>query len=181
MPEPDLAWYDELRAAYRPASVRLLLIAESPPDPGAGARRFFYAPALTPDNLYRGVVAALYGHEPGFSPRSKKALLDRLRDDGVWLIDAVDEPIDKRSMSARRRAIAAGVPRLVDRVRAVAPTTGVLICHGVVYELVAPALRAEGIRVLHDEPLPFPLGNWRQQFVTGARDALRRAGWWAGS
>ncbi|WP_208029791.1 hypothetical protein [Rhabdothermincola sediminis] len=127
------------------------------------------------------MVAALYGHEPGFDARSKKKLLDRLREDGVWLIDAVDEPIDKRSMSARRRAIGAGVHQLVERVKAIAPTTGVLICHGVVFDLVAPGLRAAGVRVLHDEALPFPLGNWRQQFVASARGALTRAGWWASS
>jgi hypothetical protein len=37
----DLAWYEELGAAYRPEVVRLLLIGESPPDPGGGLRRFF--------------------------------------------------------------------------------------------------------------------------------------------
>lgn len=50
------AWYEELRNRYRPGVVDVLLIAESPPDPGAGPRRFFYAPQLTHDNLYRGVA-----------------------------------------------------------------------------------------------------------------------------
>src|SRR5690606_22746825 len=95
VPRPDRAWYEELRATYRPRVVRLLLIGESPPDPGDGARRFFYAPTLSHDNLYRGVAAAFYGTELGFDPSEKLAVLDRLRADGVWLIDAVDEPIDK--------------------------------------------------------------------------------------
>lgn len=177
MRQPGLEWYDELRAAYRPAVVRLLLVGESPPDPGDGSRRFFYAPTLSHDNLYRGVVTALYGTEPGFDPKRKLDVLDRLRGDGVWLIDAVEDPIDKRSMAARRRAMAAGIPRLVDRARAAAPTLGVVICHGVVYELAAPALRSAGVDVIHDAALPFPLGNWRRQFVDGLRAALAGTSW----
>src|SRR2546422_2294554 len=49
---PGTEWYEELRERYRPERLRYLLIAESPPDPGEGERRFFYSPALTIDNLY---------------------------------------------------------------------------------------------------------------------------------
>lgn len=177
MSSSDLAWYEELRAAYRPEVVRLLLIGESPPDPCGGMRRFFYAPVLSYDNLYRGVIAALYGTEPSFEPRKKLDFLERLRSDGVWLIDAVEQPIDKRSMAARRRAIAAGAPSLVDRVRAVAPTVGVIICHGVVFELAAPALNASGVNVLHSHALPFPLGNCRAEFVESFRSGLAATSW----
>jgi hypothetical protein len=48
------AWYEQLRARYRPDRLQVLLIGESPPDPGARQRRFLYAPALQIDNLYRG-------------------------------------------------------------------------------------------------------------------------------
>jgi hypothetical protein len=48
--QSDTAWYDQLRDEYRPTRLALVLIGESPPDPGAGARRFFYAPELTHDN-----------------------------------------------------------------------------------------------------------------------------------
>jgi hypothetical protein len=177
MADPDLAWYEELRQAYRPRALRLLLVGESPPDPGSGGRRFFYAPTLTHDNLYRGVVAAIYGDEAGFDPTRKTTLLERLRRDGVWLIDAVDEPIDKRTSAARRRAIAARAPHLADRVKELAPTIGVIICHSVVFEVTAPVLRSSGIRILHDTPLPFPLGNWRAQFVDGVRAALASTSW----
>lgn len=33
-------------------------------------------------------------------------------------------------------------------------------------------LRTAGVRVLHDDPLPFPLGNWRAHFVAGFRRCL---------
>jgi hypothetical protein len=63
--EEDDYDYDELRERYRPGRVVLLLIGESAPDPAGAARRFFYAPTLTRhDNLFRGVIGALYGHRP---------------------------------------------------------------------------------------------------------------------
>lgn len=58
------------------------------------------------------------------------------------------------------------------RCRELAPRRGVVICHRVVYQLTSPSLRAGGVRVLHDQPLPFPLGNWRADFIAGLRQAL---------
>lgn len=172
-----LDWYDELRNRYRPDDVRLLLIGESPPDPGSADRRFFYSPTLTYDNLYRGVAEALYGNDPGFNISAKPAVLDRLRADGVWLIDAVEHPIDKHASKPRREAIRNAVPGLVSRVQALRPKVGVLVLHSVVYKNTAPALRAAGIQLLHDQPIPFPLGNWRRRFVADVRAALARANW----
>jgi hypothetical protein len=172
---PVIDAYEALRDQYRPDRVRVLLIGESPPDPGQGALRFFYSTSLAAaDNLYRGVAAAVYGEEPGFDLRDKPAVLARLRADGFWLIDAIEYPINKDSTPIRKRAIRDAAPRLVERVRQLDPVSGVVICHGVVYDAVADALREAGVRVLHDEPLPFPLGNWRQRFVTGLRGALAR-------
>lgn len=172
---PGGAWYEELRRQYRPAQLRVLLIAESPPDPGAGERRFFYAPRLTIDNLYRGVAQALYGDRSDIDVSDKLGVLERLREDGFWLIDAVDKPINKLAAAARARAISEAVPSLVERCGELAPDHGVIICHGKVYAAAAPALRRAGVRVLHDEPLPFPLGNWRRQFVDGFQRAVATA------
>jgi hypothetical protein len=51
-----------------------LLIGESAPDARATERRFFYAPTLTAaDNLFRGVVAALYEPIPPGRSGGQKA------------------------------------------------------------------------------------------------------------
>jgi hypothetical protein len=167
-------WYEELREQHRSKQVEILLIGESPPDPGTGKRRFFYSPVLTYDNLYRGVAEAIYGDTPGFDVSDKPAVLERLRADGLWLIDAIDFPVDKKGSATRRAAIAAGVPGLVERCMELAPKRGVIICHSLVFKLAAPGLREAGVLVLHDEPIPFPLGNWRAQFVSRVRAALER-------
>jgi len=174
--EPDafaVAWYDELRERYRPDHIEVLLIAESPPDPGDGDRRFFYTPVLSRhDNLYRGVAQAVYGTSPDVAIADKRAVLERLKRDGFWLIDAVEYPVNRLSAGARKRLIAAEAPDLVARCRRLDPRRGVIVCKGPVYDAVAQPLRAGGIRVLHDVALPFPLGNWRAHFVAGVRRAL---------
>ena len=169
----DETWYDRLREAYRPTDLRYLMIAESPPDPRAGDRRFFYAPVLSQyDNLYRGVATSVYGLDTGFDVTRKTHVLERLRTDGFWLIDAVQEPINRSSGKARHRAIRDEVRTLVQRCQDLAPSGGIIVCHSVVFEEVITPMRAARLTVLHDEPLPFPLGNWRAQFVEGFRRAL---------
>ena len=175
----NLACYEELRRRYRPEVVRLLLIGESPPDPRDAELRYFYAPTLSRyDNLYRGVSAAFYGSAAGFDVREKVANLERLRDDGVWLVDAVEHPVNAKTKSERRRAIRENIDGLVARCRVVAPTVGVIVCHGPVFDVTAAPLRRACVRVLHDYALPFPLGNMRAEFVSGTRAALTAAGWW---
>ena len=170
------AWYDQLRLAYKPDALRVLLIGESPPDPGSGDRRFFYAPTLAAhDNLYRGVAAAVYGTEPALDIRDKTAVLKRLRDDGYWLIDALEEPVNHLSRKERLSRLRSATPRLTERVSELGPSEGVIVCHSLVFDASADAIRRTGTPVLHDVALPFPLGNWRARFITEMRSALGRA------
>jgi hypothetical protein len=165
-------WYEQLREQYRPEQLEVLLIGESPPDPESGERRFFYAPALRIDNLCRGIAYGLYGDDPQVDVADKLAVLRRLQADGFWLIDAVDRPINHLPPGPRRAAITAAVPQLVTRCRALAPRRGVIICHRVVFQLACSSVRDGGVTVLHERPLPFPLGNWRADFIAGFRRAL---------
>jgi hypothetical protein len=171
-------WYEELREHYKPDRLRVLLVGESPPDPGDQGRRFFYSPTLTRyDNLYRGVAAACYGTGSAIDVSDKAAVLERLRCDGLWLIDATDTPIDKLTRAERRAALRASCPGLVERVRASPPELGVIICKAPLFELVAPILSGAGIVILHSTPIPFPLGNHRARFISTVAAALNNAGW----
>ncbi len=166
--------YEALRAQYRPGHVRVLLVAESPPDPRDAEARFFYAPILSRhDNLFRGVARAVYGDDVNL--QDKSAVLRRLQSDGYWLLDACDRPVNGLKPGARRQAVRDGIPQLVRRCKETAPQVGIVVCSTPVYRLVSPALKAAGLRVLHDEPLPFPLGNVRARFITGFRRAVSDA------
>lgn len=122
--------YEQLRWANKPERVHRLLLGESPPDPGKGPLRFFYNPQLrTPDNLYVGVVTALYGDVPDL--RDKPKHLAQLKSDGWWLLDAVDYPINRiKDEALRRQAIRDGFRQLrhiLERPE-VRPEVGVVIC-----------------------------------------------------
>jgi hypothetical protein len=160
--------YEQMRDAYRPSRVRLLLIGESAPDPRNAERRFFYAPTLGPaDNLFRGVVEALYGHRfpRGSAGTDKSPWLARMRSDGVFLIDLVPFPVNRLSRGARTRARRDHVEAAVDQARRLAPD-GIAVCHSPTFALLAGPLRDADLPLLHDAPLPFPLGNNRAEFVT---------------
>jgi hypothetical protein len=164
------AWYDELRRQWKPDAVRLLLVGESAPDPGAEERRFFYAPKLDRrDNLFPRGDRGMYEPIPrGSTGQPKRPWLERLRADGVYLVDSVPFPVDKLTSGERRRARREHVTALVEQARALDPR-GVIVCH-------APTFAEAGLPLLHDAPLPFPLGNTRARFVAGVRAVLPGSG-----
>jgi hypothetical protein len=167
--------YDQLRSEWTPDRVRVLLVGESAPDPGPSERRFFYAPILDRrDNLFRGVVEAFYEPIPrGSTGQPKRPWLERLREDGVYLIDLVPFPVDKLPSAQRRLALRDHVSALVAQAQVLDPD-GVIICHSPMFEAAAPALMSAGVRLLHAEPIPFPLGNHRAAFVAAVRAAIGR-------
>lgn len=100
-----------------------------------------------------------------------------MRCDGVWLVDAVDVPVNALSSRERKALISASVPELIEKCKAADPSVGVIICKGPVFTAVAGPLKEAGINVLHEQPLPFPLGNWRSNFIDGMRGALAASKW----
>ena len=163
----ERSWYESLRAEYRPGRVRVLLVAESPPSPAAGTRRFFYNETLTGhDNLFRSVALAAYGLTAAdLRAVAKVWVLRRLQADGFFLIDAVETPVNHMSSGDKRRAIRSGIPRLLHRCVELEPTVGVFVISTPVHEAVAGSMSSAGITVLNPIPAPFPLGNTRAQFV----------------
>jgi hypothetical protein len=86
----------------------------------------------------------VYGGRKGLARRDKPAVLRRLQEDGFWLIDAVEYPVNKLDRRERIRALKASVPRLVERCHQLAPERGAVVCRGKVFAAAAPALRELG-------------------------------------
>jgi hypothetical protein len=166
-PSFDPTPYERLREQYRPKRVRLLLVGESVPDPRDLELRFFYAPKLSQhDNLFRGVVLGIYAQRfrRGSAGQSKASWLMRLRDDGVFLVDAVPHPVNTRKGSVRRHELREHVDDAIAAIAAPRPM-GIVICHKPTYEVLAPPIRRAGLPLLHDDALKFPIGNWREDFA----------------
>lgn len=170
----ELPWYSELREKWRPERVRLLLLAESAPaDHGdESRRRYFYLDRLSAaDNLFRGTVEALYG-ATGLDSRteSKTPWLERMRDDGVFLIDLVPFPINTFTSAEKVAAQRASIPDAVERAKALNPE-GVIVIKKDVFTLMEQPLRGAGLPLLHRHGISFPLGNTRAEFVRDFRAA----------
>jgi hypothetical protein len=170
-------WYAQLRSEWKPDRVKLLMIAESAPANGGDVkgRRFFYAAdRLGPDNLFRGVVEAMYGtSKVDLQQTGKRPWLERLRDDGFFLIDLTPYPVNALGAAERRRVLHDAVPGCVARASALDPV-GVVVVKVDLYGILAPSLRSAGLPLLHDSPIAFPLGNTRADFVAGFSRARSR-------
>lgn len=165
-------WYEELREAHRPERVRVLLIGESAPDPGDSEWRFFYAPILDRrDNLFRGVVLAMFDSSPGHAGDEKSPWLARLKENGVYLIDLVPTPVDKLTGADQTRARREHVDACVAQARSLAPA-GIIVCHTPSFDVLAEPLQRAGLPLLHERSIPFPTGNHRAKFVSGFKAAI---------
>lgn len=166
-------WYQSLREQWKPSHIRLLLVGESAPDDGGDPdnRRFFYSEPLNQaDNLFRSVVAALCDSGKLTKGDLKEPWLTRLRNEGVYLIDLASRPVNALLPAIRRAALKASVEDCVRRVRVLNPD-GIVICHTPTFGLLAGPFRAAHLPLLHDEAIPFPLGNKRSEFVEKVREA----------
>ncbi|POH59628.1 hypothetical protein C3B59_17180 [Cryobacterium zongtaii] len=167
-------WYQTLRAEWKPAHVRLLLIGESAPAADADDLRFFYAPVLTrADNLFRSVVGAAYERPTLKAGEPKAPWLTRLRDDGIYLIDLAPYPVNHLGSGERRRVLRENAPACVAAAGALKPE-GIVVCHGPSFEILCQPLRAAGLPLLHEDRIPFPLGNTRAEFIEKFQRALTR-------
>lgn len=149
-------WYSERRARWRPPVVRLLIVAESPPDPLRSGRRYFYDGDLTRyDGLFREVVKVLFRVDSLRSgPGAKILWLHAMRAAGVHLIDLAPAPVNALGKE-RAPALVSHVADCVRRVQHLRPA-GVVLVKANVFDLLAGPLTEAGVPVLHEQPIPFP-------------------------
>lgn len=170
-------WYSERRARWKPERVRILLIAESAPDDGGDIanRRFFYEDNLTgKDGLFREVVRALYDNPALQSgPNGKTPWLERLKSDGVYLIDLAPGPVNYRSPSERAGALQRNIEATISHASELEPG-GVVLVKQNVFDLLQRSALDAGLPLLHDVMIPFPGSGQQRRFRERFADALAR-------
>jgi hypothetical protein len=179
-PEPVVSedpWYAERRARWKPDAVRLLLVAESAPDDGGDIanRRFFYDDNLTgKDGLFREVVRALYDNPVLVSGLSaKKPWLEKLKADGVFLIDLAAVPVNDFRIADREAALARNISQTVLLAGDLSPG-GIVLVKQNVFDLLERPMRVAGLPLLHDAMIPFPGSGQQKRFRERFADALAR-------
>lgn len=150
---------ERLRRQYRPDSVRILFVGESPPASG----RFFYQ---ADSGLYRAIQETFVA---AFPPLRKTEFLDSFRSLGCYLVDLCGEPVDRKTQHARRRACRAGEARLARTIRALRPKIIVTMLRSIAVN-VRRAQAQAGWSGKNLE-LPYP-GRWYRHRIEFRRQLL---------
>jgi hypothetical protein len=173
---------------YKPATVRVLFIAEAPP--AFRYNRLFYFEDLRDgDTLFLEMMKTLYGSEVGFaengfSPgssaegiRSRKTeLLARFMSEGYFLIDASEEPMPDRAPSSQKLALLrASVPRLIVRLKefAVDKNTPIVLIGAVTYSACVQPLMNLGFNVINKAMIDHPARGGQLRFREKLRHTLQ--------
>jgi hypothetical protein len=155
--------FEVLRSRYRPTTIRILLVGESPPSGGT----FFY---LANSRLFFATQEA-FTRARGPAP-SGSAFLELLKEEGIWLFDLSAAPVNRLSGRPRREAVESRASALVDLLREIDPPRVVAIKRSL-EPIVRAAMGSAGIGLNRLQVLPFPLYQWREEYVAGLATILR--------
>ena len=179
---------DDYRSAanrYRPKPVRVLFIAESPPAYSIESRKsyFFFEENPGGDLLFSTIVHAVleirYRKSDGVP---KKSILQCFQENGNWLMDAVEHPINKlngkrTSDNVRKEYIDREKSNLLARISALRAENGdtditIVLVKNLVYECLAQPLRQSGYYVPQVGPIGFPRYYGDPATIGGIRSAI---------
>lgn len=109
---------ETLRKQYLPNKIKVLFIAEAKPD---ADDRFFYSPQVTAkDYLYLNLMRALYDDAKSadikYLREQKMKFLKRFKEDGYYLVDAVDEIKSEWKSPQRTKAIKANAENKINEI-----------------------------------------------------------------
>ena len=144
------------RLKYKPERIRTLLITEAPSE---SQDRFFYFEQVRKyDQLYLSIMKVLYPHVRIRELRERKAaFLQKFKDDGFYIVDAVDRPFTHNDNNKRRTRIVWDSRReLIQKISTlVSDGTEIILIKCTVYEL-RDYLQEEGYRVINRSAIESP-------------------------
>jgi hypothetical protein len=160
--------YLELRRRYEPANVKLLIVAESPPEGG----KYFYNPD---GRITEPLFAAIMG-QLGLPFFTKHDGLLHLQRCGWVLVDATYEPVNGPDRKGQRnQIIERDYPKLCADLAQLTPdrSAPVVLVKANVCELLEVRLLHDGFKVLNrGVKIPFPANGHQIRFREPFRTAL---------
>lgn len=161
--------YENIREKYKPSSVELLLIAESPPPASnvESSRHFYRTDRIrNNDQLFTNTIQALYPESPtdAKSIATQKAKwLDKLKTDGIYMIEALPSSLPHNvTKKERQELIKNNLEKLIKKIKTLKnPNTKIVLIKSNVFEIAANPLKSEGFKVLNKELVDYP-GQYNQ-------------------
>jgi hypothetical protein len=160
--------YAEHAHPYLPGGrLRILFVAEAPPN---SADRYFYFEDVKRDDwLWIALMKGLYPDQWRWGRtkeerKCKKIWLQRFRDSGFCLIDAVKKPISNKSQAVSLIRQSALENKIIEDIRTRFKPRCIVLIKATVYDALFEEFRAAGLPVANREALPFPAFRWQTEF-----------------
>ncbi|MBX9733853.1 MAG: hypothetical protein K2X37_07305 [Chitinophagaceae bacterium] len=159
--------YIAARNKYKPREIKALLVTEAPSC--SLDKDFYFEDVPKQDSLFLEIMAVLYPqHKEQYlkqkrDPVLKEALLHKFKEDGFWLMDLAEVPVEVTGDSYE-----ASFPNLLLRIeKAITKQTPIILIKANVFDICYTALITLGFNVIN-ERLPFPgsgqQGVFREKF-----------------
>ncbi len=171
--------FEQAREKYRPVKIKVLLITEAPPAEERD-RYFYYEHVRRGDSLFLETIKVLFPEEvEAFETvkalrREKTYFLERLQEEGYYLMGAVDQPLPGKTTAARTNIYRQNLPKLMREILRIArPATPIVLISAVVYRAIGETIKASGFNVIHDEIIEFPNSGQQLNFRRKVKPLLR--------
>lgn len=113
--------YERERNKYRPESIKTLLIGEAPPP---GKKTYFYVPkmlslgkSIEDDTSLPSTIFNHYFHKRPETIEEYEQYLIKLKQNGIFLIDILDEPIPIRDNKENENYLVTKIPELREKIK----------------------------------------------------------------
>jgi predicted ATPase len=168
---------ERARLKYKPDRIKYLLIAEAAPD--NIERFFYYEDVFKYDDLFLGVAKALY---PTLKDKHllsrkkkdnsiKKIILEKLKEDGFYLLDLSELP-----MSLTKESLPAQVPALIKKINNITDkNTIIILIKATVYDASFHLLTKAGFEKVINKKIDFPGTGGQKKFQIKFKEALKMA------
>ena len=161
---------ETLRKQYLPNKIKVLFIAEAKPD--ADDRFFYYDKVKTHDHLYLHLMYALYDKTQSdvqYLREHKAEFLNRFKEDGYYLVDAVDEIKVRTKPTDRIKAVRANAEIKTNEMELLilqhgTEDTKVVIIAATVFKGLYEHLK-DKFNVVNDTPIYFPSNGQQSAFL----------------
>ena len=140
---------ERLREQYRPPSVTVLFVGESPPASG----RFFYQ---ANSGLYRAIQSAFI---KAFPVLDHQDFLKQFQAAGCYLTDLCAKPVDRLDRNERMRVCREGEIRLAETIKHLQPEIIISVVRSISMNVTRALKRAEWVGRHFN--LPYP-GRWHR-------------------
>ena len=156
--------YNETSKKYLPDKIKVLFIAESPPAPYSnGEKSYIYFDTAKKEVLLTTLTTAVFGNGNCFTKDDIKSdFLNRLKNEGYFLIDAVEYPINNIKGRDREHLIKEESGNLLNRLNElnkknkIDSSTKIILIKVSVFNALYTLLKKYGYIVLNDSKIDFP-------------------------